>query len=79
VERAAFQDVTVSVASGVSGSLTSQVSVADGGASATAYASDMTAISAYSSCDVNQYGSTSVANVQQAITKLSGLDRRRTT
>jgi uncharacterized repeat protein (TIGR01451 family) len=64
--------VTVSVASGVSGSLTNQVSVAGGGASATAYANDMTTISVYSSCDVGQYGSTTVADVQQVIDEALG-------
>ena len=64
--------VTVNVASGLSGSLTNQVSVAGGGASATAYANDMTTISPYSSCDVGQYGSTTVADVQQVIDESLG-------
>jgi len=63
--------VTVSVASNPPGTLTNNVSVSDGGSS-TANASDTTTISAYSSCDVGQYGTTTVADVQRIINEALG-------
>jgi uncharacterized repeat protein (TIGR01451 family) len=56
--------VTVSVANNAPSSVTNTVSVSGGG-SATANASDVTAIK--SVCDINQYGTTTVADVQAMI------------
>jgi hypothetical protein len=61
--------VTVSVAKNAPTSVTNVVS-ASGGGSATANASDITAIR--SICDVNQYGTTTVADVQAMISAALG-------
>ena len=63
--------VTVSVAGNATGTLTNNVSVSDGGSS-TANASDTTAISSYSACDVGHFGNTTVADVQSMLNTALG-------
>jgi len=64
--------VTVSVAANTTGPLTNQVSVSGGGSSGTVTASDITAISAFSACDVGHYGITTVADVQAMVNTALG-------
>jgi len=62
--------VIVNVGAAAPASLVNQVSVAGGGAAVTAAASDLTAV--FTRCDVNQYGSTTVADVQSILNQAIG-------
>jgi hypothetical protein len=64
--------VNVNVAANAPSAVTNQVSVSGGG-SVTASASDLTAISAFSTCDFQQNGSMNAADVQLIINEALGI------
>ncbi len=65
--------VTTNVSPSAQSSFVNQVSVTGGGISTAATGADLTIVSPYSACDVSQFGSTTVADVQQAVNQALGL------
>jgi hypothetical protein len=63
--------VTVNVSAGTLGTVTNNVGVSGGGAPPAA-GNDPTTVSTYSLCDLNQDGSTNVADIQKMISQALG-------